>query len=633
MTNITQEFISMIKLPDESGKSLNFLIVMSASMHTPGVPYVLQSGLCYVSSALKASGRKVLTLNLNHKSDKKRLLEHTIINKKIDVVMTGGFGVNYYGIKMIVDTAKHIRPDIITVVGGNIISADPVVAMKALENADYGIIGEGEITVNALAYALETDNDAANVDGVICYRNNEWVARGNPQTISDLNVLPFPDYEGFELGLAIENGGQPTLTISRSCPNSCTFCFHNSCRLKYSELSIDTIFKNLDYLISLYPFKMIYLDGEVAFYDLQFARDFCRRIKPYNVEWYATIRVDSCIVSKEMFCEMKSSGCYLLLIGIESASKKILKSMRKGIKIEQAERAIDCAAQAGLAITGNLIFGDLEETTKTVKRTIGWYQSINRRYAHTNTVWLNMIPIRIYPGSHLYKTACEREIIKDPVQFLKDGFPLVNISKLSDDEYGGLPGKLHVLNIKNKLIVTQIEPQNDMTINIAGLCPHCANSIQYYHFQYMFDVVPQACHCCKCMIVVNPIEHCDLEKLNNNAEKLIRGTTAAVWGITAYNYFWILKSMPILKSHNVKFVNKNELKIGVDFVSQEGLSVKTLEGKEVFTPDIINTERVDTVIVPVTPRLFNEIKTQCEAEFESVKRIVHITELLYRDDV
>jgi hypothetical protein len=57
-------------------------------------------------------------------------------------------------------------------------------------------------------------------------------------------------------------------------------------------------------------------------------------------------------------------------------------------------------------------------------------------------------------------------------------------------------------------------------------------------------------------------------------------------------------------------------------------TVKRLENKEVFAPDIINREEIDTIIVPNNPKVFNAIKEQCAMEFPRVKRIVHITELL-----
>ena len=43
---------------------------------------------------------------------------------------------------------KSIAPNVITIVGGGMMTSDPIPAMTALHGvADYGVIGEGEITV------------------------------------------------------------------------------------------------------------------------------------------------------------------------------------------------------------------------------------------------------------------------------------------------------------------------------------------------------------------------------------------------------------------------------------------------------------------------------------------------------
>lgn len=40
-----------------------------------------------------------------------------------------------------------------------------------------------------------------------------------------------------------------------------------------------------------------------------------------------------------------------------------------------------------------------------------------------------------FPGSVLYKRAVRAGTIPDPVQFLKDGCPIVNVSSMSNEEF------------------------------------------------------------------------------------------------------------------------------------------------------------------------------------------------------
>lgn len=99
------------------------------------------------------------------------MLRQTIIDNSINVVFTGGLSGQYFRLKEIFDAVKLVDPNIITCVGGGIITAEPTVAMEALGSADFGIIGEGEITVNTLAYALENDEDVRQVKGIVLRDN------------------------------------------------------------------------------------------------------------------------------------------------------------------------------------------------------------------------------------------------------------------------------------------------------------------------------------------------------------------------------------------------------------------------------------------------------------------------------
>jgi len=677
--NITSEFLSMIKLLDENGKKLNYLMTLPIGMRVDST-YRFPVGFAVVSSALKASGRNVFTFNPNYKADPFKLLERIIIENEIDVILTGGFSLEFWNIKEIVDAAKVIKPDIITVVGGGLITADPITSMEALENADYGIIGEGEITVNALAHALENDYDPATLGGIICYRKGSWSINKNWPSVSNLDILPFPDYEGFEysqmmkdarLSISIANRYEAVksektgyINISRSCPFKCTYCFH-SCGDKYRKMSIDHAFKLLDWLISLHPLEVLVFQDELTFSDREYTLEFCRRLKQYNLRWKCFARVD--LTTEDMLLAIMESGCGAVSMGIESGDNSILKSMGRNYTIERTEQLRNYAEKIGLTIYGGLIIGDQEETMETFWNSINWRESQQGMNIGRNTVSIDMI--HAYPGTHIYKVACEKGIIPDPVQFLKDGCPLINVSKMTDDEYNTLPTLLRILKIWNQLVYTRIKVNADYTIDITGQCPHCSKKHDFRHVELLFDLTPRSCVFCGNMITVTAIEYCDLEKLNRNIESLIsKDNKVAVWAINLNNFYWLLKRISIIKREHIRLINREKI-VGDKHQNLYGTSIiessegerlyspdiiypntivriinnkekyvppnpsienvlKTLEGLEIFTPDIISKEGIDTIIVPNNPQVLKRIKEQCVAEFPSVKRIVHITELL-----
>ena len=131
---------------------LKYLLVMPRLIQNPGDGYSFPLGIAYISSSLKAAGHDVVTVNLNHRDgDPADVIRSIVEEHGIHVVATGGLSFQYGTVKRVVEAAKRINRDMVTIVGGGIISGDPEPAMEALEYADFGVIGEGEETMRNCA--------------------------------------------------------------------------------------------------------------------------------------------------------------------------------------------------------------------------------------------------------------------------------------------------------------------------------------------------------------------------------------------------------------------------------------------------------------------------------------------------
>ncbi|MDR1378010.1 MAG: B12-binding domain-containing radical SAM protein [Synergistaceae bacterium] len=570
--HITQEFLDMVKLPEKDGKRLNYLLVMPRMVECDDRSYQFPYGLCIVSSALKASGRNVFTLNLNSKHNHLEHLRNFVIDNSIDVVLSGGLSGQYAILKEVFDTAKSVDIDIVTICGGGIITADPLVAMQALETADYGVIGEGELTVNELAYAIETNADSARICGVVT-KSDVSPPRGE---ITDLDCLPFPDYDGFEIELLTRDGLYNSarfrtiatnVVISRSCLYNCTFCFHSSGK-KYRRRSFDNVFEELDWLIAKYKLTRFTFADELFIGNAELITKFCERIKPYNLTWWAQTRVDT--VSVEILSRLKDAGCCVILFGVESADNSILKSMRKNITVEQIDAAFEAAKQADLEVQGNLIFGDLEETRETIVHSLNWWKA--RQNWTIDLSW-----IYTFPGSHLYKTAIERGIITDPVKYLKDNRMQINVSKMPDKEYW------------------------DMVINVELFYWLCGAGI---------DV---------------DIEAFDSGVLTKKLTDLCASGKVAVWPT-------ILTVAEMLNRISPEFVaHPNTFLVNVNPHQEHSKGVFEITGKPILLPQVIEDNQIETVLYAfpqLKSTVLSEITTMIDDLYPSVKRVVTIKDLL-----
>lgn len=464
-------------------------ILIVAPKYTPNVGdyYAFPLGIAYVSAALKSAGFNVSCLNLSHHEDAEQALADALTATKPDILCTGGLSTDFQRIRQILSLARQTCPDITIILGGGIITSDPYPVFDLLK-IDYGVIGEGEITIVELVQALIEKTELSAVRGII-FRNPQNVVTKTEDRdpIDDLDSIPFPDYEGFEasryLDYQMSNDMYDLSSFdaprylpiisSRSCPYSCTFCFHPLGK-KYRQRSLDNFFRELDILIERYNINYAGIYDELFSNDQERIVTFCAEMKKRNIKWMTQLRVDK--VNEELLATLRESGLFFVSYGIESANDNILKSMKKNITVSQIEYALKLTTDMHIGTQGNLIFGDREETWETAMQSLRWFH----KHRHYN---LGLIPIVVYPGTPLYWYALENNLIKDRIAFLENPEP-INISRLSDTQYHKLMQLLWDTSLKTyaefrgKLLRKDLianDPVKGPIYHMETICPFCGN--------------------------------------------------------------------------------------------------------------------------------------------------------------
>jgi len=593
----------------------NFLLVAPRMIEDEHDTALFPLGIAFVTSALKKKGFSVHTLNLNFvKGEVGEIVLNHVRENHIDVVMTGGLSVQYRLILDILIPAKQTGA--LTVVGGGIISAEPAVAMEALQHADIGIIGEGDITSYELADALQNGSDLHGVDGLIFKHDDRYVMTNPRKEIDNLDDLPWPDYEGFEIQKYIASGSSingmhhkhtVSMISSRSCPYSCTFCFHTT-GTWYRKRSFNSFFEELDYLVAKYSVECLFLFDELFSKNFERLKEFCTRIKPYNLKWSAAFRVDD--ITPQMLPMLKESGCIQMGFGIESADNSVLKSMRKRITIEQTERALKMVYDFGLIMQGNLIFGDIEETMETATNSLKWWQA-HREYS------LKLATIVAYPGTFIYNEACTRGIIKDKVKFLQDGCPQVNASKMTDQEFGNLLQEIHDAQLD------ELEPLNYHIyhlhptagrVDMTGECVLCGVKNDWQNVK-LFTTNRVNCKKCHQRLRI-PFDSNILQIIEMNVVTILAlYSKVALWGMAAYAVD-VIKKLDILANENVYLIDISE-----------STQHATIMGKEIFAPSVINAHDIKAVVV-LPSDFYTNIKATVAVEYPCIKRVFNMANLI-----
>ena len=266
------------------------------------------------------------------------------------------------------------RRGVKVVLGGVHPSALP---REASQHADALVLGEGE----GVWPELLADLRAGSLKPLY---------RGRPQP--DLDTLPFPRRT------ALRHPDMYVTTkvvnATRGCPNTCTFCAAGVGLIKrYRKRGVPHVIRELEQT----PGKMaIFVDDNLG-WEADYTRALLQALRPLHLRWTGELSINA-MEAPGMIDLAAESGCFLMSVGLESLSPRVLSSVCKDgtNQPEKFAPLIRRMQQAGMAVWVNFIIGFDEEERDTIPRVM--------EFIHQNNVELATIYILTpYPGAPLFK--------------------------------------------------------------------------------------------------------------------------------------------------------------------------------------------------------------------------------------
>lgn len=456
---------------------------------TPGYNYDFPLGIAYVSAALKKAGHQVVCLNLNNKEGHvEDIVAEAVRDFDPDACGSGGLTPHFEAIDAVFNAARREKGDILNIVGGGVFSSAPETIARLLD-IDIGVIGEGENTIVELAEAFDRGDGFETVSGVLLVeRDGSAIRTPDRRVFRDIDALPWPDLEGF----GIENLFQAQLPVdnllfnvedeprcvpmiaSRSCPFSCTFCYHPNGRV-YRERSLDDFFAELDDRIARYQINLVTILDELFAVKKERLVDFCARMKDRPVRWMAQLHVT--VVDAEVLDLMKESGCVAIGYGLESMNAETLLSMKKKATPEQNDAAMRMTRERGIGVIGNLIFGDPADTMDSVNETLEWWAR-NRHYQ------VSLVGLKVLPGAEVWHQAVDDNRFSDEADSIRN--PNINLTRFRDADVTRLVSSFPVFQ-ETALVPGHIEaiaedgmhPVRGPLARFDWTCPGCGHENQH----------------------------------------------------------------------------------------------------------------------------------------------------------
>ncbi len=380
-------------------------------------------GLLSISGYLRENGIKTNILDLTIQSKLKHSnLESFLIKKIKDFNFPQWVGISVctpvaYNAYKIAEIIKSNFPEIKIVLGGPHITVLGRRIFDECPNADFLITGEGEYTLCELI----KNNDLC-PDNLI-EKNPVPNIIKIPAKEIEISKLPMPAYDLLEFEKYVPppaslNSKRPAIGIitSRGCPYKCAFCARiTGHKLRFK--TIDQIIDEIKYLKEKFQIKQFHFYDDTITCNKNFIKTLCNRFidENLNLHWSCFARVDT--VDEEILGLMKKAGCFVIMYGAESLDEKILLDVKKGITVEQIQKALILTRKAGIESRISLIIGTPTETRESLEKT-------GKKLLKLDTDFFQVFIAVPMPGSQFYIEA------KNEGRVINENWADYNLSKV-----------------------------------------------------------------------------------------------------------------------------------------------------------------------------------------------------------
>ena len=293
----------------------------------------------------------------------------------------------------IISLVRRILPEATVIMGGTHATFRPEDALNA--GASVVVRGEGEETLREILRG----EDWGEIRGISYCEGGEVVHNPERGLIQNLDALPLPAWHYFPLHAY----RIMSLVSARGCVYQCAYCsaaqfWHRKVRFRSPRNVVEEVEK----LYSLGFRRLRFMDSTFTL-DKRRALEVCSLIEELghrDLSWSCETRADH--LDEELLEALKSAGCNLICLGVDSGAQEVLNGCRRGLKVEQVRHAILAAREMGIKVRAYVTFGFPGETPHSVRATV-------KLLEETKPEQILLSLATAYPGTELEK-GCSIEV-------------------------------------------------------------------------------------------------------------------------------------------------------------------------------------------------------------------------------
>lgn len=313
-----------------------------------------------------------------------------------------------------------------------------------------GVVGEGEQAVVDLVGALVEDGRLEpkrlkNISGLVIHTENGPKLTGRRPLIENLDSLPHPDR-----ALLGYLGGPAHLMSSRGCPYRCTFCSSAAHWREYRTFSVPYLIAEIDELVERFGTTSIHIydDLFVARKERlqEFARLYRERGYPGKLEVSCAVRAN--LMDQEVAELLADLGFSRITFGAESASDKVLATLKSSVTVEDNQRAVAVSHAAGLKVGLSFIIGAPDEEKADL---ISTYLFVFKAIYEGKIDQADVNVLTPFPGTPIWDLAQEQWIVSKDMDWSLLSTPWRGLLLNRNLRTDGLRALLYDLKVRRML--------------------------------------------------------------------------------------------------------------------------------------------------------------------------------------
>ncbi len=322
------------------------------------------------------------------------------LNKLADIVCISwtfhhrGGASQFYSTMAFVKYIKEKCPEKIVILGGSYLNhIDKKQLMMMFPEIDYVLHRESEESLFCLLKQLAENSDVFAIPNLF-YRNSGKIIK-TEEVDNVLRGLVFePNFDGIEINKYFNPSSVVSIQYKRGCDwNKCTFCSHNNMYFPSVDANKEGFIKKAEFLYGKGVNFLFLADQMITFDDVGFLNS----VLAGKFYWACMIMPQEKITATVLE-EMYQAGCRWICWGVESASPRILKLMKKPVVVEAAKRNIIDAHIAGIQNVVLMMQGFPSETEEDLALSMNFLKEL-RPYYYDNS----LSPFHVCYGSEVQK--------------------------------------------------------------------------------------------------------------------------------------------------------------------------------------------------------------------------------------